>query len=55
MVDTARGLLLNDLGSFEWAPGEILAWRPVFDHQLEQEEALKNALSELLNTEGVIG
>ena len=43
-------LLLNDLGSFEWAPGEILAWRPVFDHQLEQEEALKNALSELLNT-----
>ena len=44
-------LLLNELGEVEWAPGETIGWRPVSDHQLERETALKRALSAVLGAE----
>ncbi len=35
---------------FEWAPGEKQAWRPVRDAGVEAEDALRQALSEVLGT-----
>lgn len=44
-------VLLAGIGPVEWAPGERTAWRPVTDFALEQEIALRGALSRLLSAD----
>lgn len=46
-----RGVRLsvsNGAGEIEWAPGEKTAWKPVDATDVEREQSLKNALSQVL-------
>ncbi|MGC8792845.1 MAG: hypothetical protein ACP5U2_05580 [Bryobacteraceae bacterium] len=42
---------VENLGIFEWAPGERSAWRPTADASLENESRLRRLLSGVLETE----
>ena len=40
--------LANNAAEIEWAPGEKTAWKPVDSTEVQRDQALKNALSQVL-------